>query len=260
MLGWEKGIRTNCTWVLFVMAQLLVGTAAEESFCDKTGEKIVIRNGVFASFVQSNEDWLHFTKPGNRERYQVEWETVDNMKVHYENFEQHMLVVGIAKVNPNYDPESKAANVNDVDHQRILIKESERHRVNSFNEAGWSPELMDAGNEKIIAGLGEFMPTVYSTKSSRRLTFVGVSTMDSTDLPQFTIFPVRPKASWVTGAPKCQKLGDDGQPLKARFNENDSGGMTNTMMENYFLSVIKTCRFPVSFFIPLLLGLITDQK
>ena len=46
------------------------------------------------------------------------------MKVHYENVERHMLAVGIAEVNPNYNPESKAADVNDVDHQRILIKES----------------------------------------------------------------------------------------------------------------------------------------
>ena len=61
MLGVEKVIRTNRTWVLFVMVQLLVGTAAEDFFCNKTGEKIVIRNGVFASFVQSNEDWLQFT-------------------------------------------------------------------------------------------------------------------------------------------------------------------------------------------------------
>ena len=90
---------------------------------------------------------------------------------------------------------------------------------------------MDAGNEKIIAGLGEFMPTVYSAKSSRRITFVGGSTMDGTDLPQFTIFPVHPKASWVTGAPKCRKFGDDVQPLKAKFYANDSGGMTNAMME-----------------------------
>ena len=98
---------------------------------------------------------------------------------------------------------------------------------------------MDAGNEKILTGLGEFIPTVYSTKSSRRVTFVGGSTMDSTDLLQFTIFSVRPEASWVTGALKCRKLGDDGQPLKARFNANDSGGMTNAMMEKYFWSVIK---------------------
>ena len=136
LLGREKGIRTNRTLVLFVMAQLLVGTAAEESFCDETGEKIVIRNGVFASFVQSNEDWLQFTKPGNRESYRVEWETVENMKVHYENVELHMLAVGIAEVNPDYNPESKAADVNDVDHQCILIKESEWHRVHSFDEAG----------------------------------------------------------------------------------------------------------------------------
>ena len=45
----------------------------------------LIRNGVFASFVRSNEDWLQFTNPGNHESYQVEWETVENMKVHYEN-------------------------------------------------------------------------------------------------------------------------------------------------------------------------------
>ena len=135
--------------------------------------------------------------------------------------------------------ESKAADVNDVDHHRILIKESEQHRVNLFNEAGWSPDLMDAGNEKILASLGEFIPTVYSTKSSRRVTFVGGSTMDGTDLPQFTIFPVRPEASWVTGAPKCGKLGDDGQPLKDIFDANDSGGMTNAIMEKYFWSVIK---------------------
>ena len=63
--------------------------------------------------------------------------------------------------------------------------------------------------------------------------------MDGTDLPQFTIFPVRPEASWVTGAPKCWKLGDDGQPLKAIFDANDSGGTTNAMMEKYFWSVIK---------------------
>ena len=93
-----------------------------------------------------------------------------------------MLDVGIAEVNPDYDPERKAADVNDVDHHCILIKESKHHRVHSFDEAGWSPNLMDAGNEKIIAGLGEFMPTVYSTKSSRRVTFVGGSTMDGTDL------------------------------------------------------------------------------
>ena len=68
---------------------------------------------------------------------------------------------------------------------------------------------MDAGNEKILAGLGEFILNVYPTKSSRRVTFVGGSTMDGTDLPQFTIFPVRLEASWVTGAPKCRKLGDE---------------------------------------------------
>ena len=150
-----------------------------------------------------------------------------------------MLAVGIAEVNPNYDTESNAADVNDVDHQRILIKESDRHRVHLFDEAGWSLDLMDAGNENILAGLGKFMPTVYSTKSSRSFTFVGVSTMDVTDLLQFTILPVRPEASCVTGASKCRKLGDYSQPLKARFDENDSGGMTNAMMEKYFWSVIK---------------------
>ena len=97
---------------------------------------------------------------------------------------------------------------------------------------------MNAGNKKILAGLGKFMPTVYSTKSSWRVTFVGGSTMDGTYIPQFTIFPVRPEASWVTGAPKCRNLGDDGQPLKAIFDANDSGGMTNAMMEKYFWSVI----------------------
>ena len=150
-----------------------------------------------------------------------------------------MLDVGIAEVNPNYDPESKAADVNDVDHQRILIKESERHRVHSFNEVGWSPDLMDSGNENILNVLGKFMPTVYSTKSSRSVTFVGGSTMDGTDLPQFTIFPVRPEASWVTGAPNFRKLGNNGQPLKARFGANDSGGMTNAIMKKYLWSVIK---------------------
>ena len=89
-----------------------------------------------------------------------------------------MLAVGIAEVNPNCDPEIKAADINDVDHQRILVKESERHRVHLFDKAGWSADLMDSGNEKILAGIGEFMPTVYSTKSSRRVTFVGGSTMD----------------------------------------------------------------------------------
>ena len=176
----------------------------------------LIRNGVFASFVKSNEGWLQFTKSGNHESHQVDWETVENMKVHYENVERHILAVGIAEVNPDYDPESKAADVNDVDHHHILIKENEQHRVQSFNKAGWSPDLMDAGNKKILAGLGEFMPTVYSTKYNRSVTFVGGSTMDGTDLPQFTISPVRPEASWVTGAPKCRKLGDDGQSLKAR--------------------------------------------
>ena len=85
--------------------------------------KQFIRNGVFASFVQSKEVWLQFTKLGNHESYRVEWETVENMKL------QHMLAVGISEVNPDYDPESKAANVNDVDHHCIMIKESERHHV-----------------------------------------------------------------------------------------------------------------------------------
>ena len=93
-----------------------------------------------------------------------------------------MLAVRIAEVKPDYEPEIKAADVNDVDHQRILINESERHRVHSFDEAGWSANLMDAGNENILAGLGEFMPTVYSTKSSQSVTFVGGSTMDGLDL------------------------------------------------------------------------------
>ena len=79
-----------------------------------------------------------------------------------------------------------------MDHQRILIKESERHRVHSFDKAGCSPDLMDALTENILASLGEFMPNVYSNKSSRRVTFVGGSTMDGTDLLQFTIFPCRP--------------------------------------------------------------------
>ena len=95
----------------------------------KVAAQQLIRNGVFASFVRSNEDWLQFKKLGNHESYQVEWETVENMKVHYENVERHMLAVGIAEANPNYDLESKADDVNDVDHQRILIKESERHHV-----------------------------------------------------------------------------------------------------------------------------------
>ena len=204
----------------------------------KVAAQQIIRNGVFASFVRSNEDWLQFTNPGNHESYQLEWETVENMKVHYENVERHMLAVVITEVNPNYDLEIKAADVNDVDHQSILIKESEQHRVHSFDEAGWSADIMDAGNEKIIAGLGEFMPTVYSTKSIRRVTFVGGSIMDGTELPQFTILPVRPEASWVTGEPKFWKLGDDGQPLKARFDANELGGMTNATMEKYFWSVI----------------------
>ena len=98
---------------------------------------------------------------------------------------------------------------------------------------------MDAVNEKILSGLGEFMQTVYSTKSSRHVTFVGGSTMDGTDFLQFTIFPVRPEASWVTGAPKLQNLGDNSLPLKDRFDVNDLGGMTNAMMEKYFWSVTK---------------------
>ena len=70
----------------------------------KVAAQQIIRNGVFASFVRSNEDWLQFTKPGNHESYQVKWETVENMKVHYENVERHMLAVVISEVNPDYDP------------------------------------------------------------------------------------------------------------------------------------------------------------
>ena len=55
-----------------------------------------------------------------------------------------MLAVGIAEVNPDYEPERKADDVNDVDHQRILIKESKRHRVHLFDEAGWSTSLTSA--------------------------------------------------------------------------------------------------------------------
>ena len=84
----------------------------------------------------------------------MEWETVENMKVHYKNVERHMLAVGIAEANPHSDPESKAADVNDMDHQRILIKESERHCVHSFNKAGWSPDLMDAGNIDLRVVIG----------------------------------------------------------------------------------------------------------
>ena len=58
------------------------------------------------------------------------------MKVHYNNFDRNMLAVGIAEVDPNYDPESKATDVNDVDHHHILIKDIEQHRVHSFDEAG----------------------------------------------------------------------------------------------------------------------------
>ena len=65
-----------------------------------------------------------------------------------------MLAVRIAEVKPDYEPEIKAADVNNVDHQLILIKESKRHCVHSFDEAGCSPDLMDAGNENILAGLG----------------------------------------------------------------------------------------------------------
>ena len=61
----------------------------------------LIRNGVFASFVRSNEDWIQFKKTGNHESYQVEWETVENMKVHYKNVERYMLAVGIAEANPH---------------------------------------------------------------------------------------------------------------------------------------------------------------
>ena len=38
----------------------------------KVAAQQLIRNGAFASFVRSNEDWLQFTKPGNHKSYQVE--------------------------------------------------------------------------------------------------------------------------------------------------------------------------------------------
>ena len=39
----------------------------------KVAAQQLIRNGVFASFVQSNEDWLQFTKTGNCKSYRLEW-------------------------------------------------------------------------------------------------------------------------------------------------------------------------------------------
>ena len=59
------------------------------------------------------------------------------MKVHYENVERHMLAVGIADDDLDYDPEIKASDVNNLDHQRILIKESDWHHVHSFDKVGW---------------------------------------------------------------------------------------------------------------------------
>ena len=55
----------------------------------------------------------------------------------------------------------------------------------SFDETGWSPNMVDMGRGKLLAGKNEFVPKVYSTKSSRRCTFVGGSSMDGTDLPQY---------------------------------------------------------------------------
>ena len=36
---------------------------------DKVADQQLIRNGMFASFVQSNKGWLQFTKPSNHESY-----------------------------------------------------------------------------------------------------------------------------------------------------------------------------------------------
>ena len=81
-------------------------------------------------------------------------------------------------------------------------------------------------------------PKVYSTKSSRRMTFVGGSKMNGEDLPQFGIFPVAFEKQWVAGPPKCRQVDPEGNPLPARYDFTKSGGMTNEMMLKFFHSVI----------------------
>ena len=76
--------------------QVLLQRVPNYDVTAKVAAQELIRTGVFASFIRSNKDSLQLTKPGNQESYQVEWETVENMKVHYENVERHMLAVVIA--------------------------------------------------------------------------------------------------------------------------------------------------------------------
>ena len=234
----KSGIRTGRTYAKYCAAVLLQGHQAEAHFIQPDGT-ILVPDKWFDSFVRAHKEDLDWKKPENRASSREEWEKIENMLPHYIKYEESVIAEGIGRANPDYDINSTNPDDFDLSHQRIIYHTSELYRVHSFDEVGWTLDMTDENNEKILCGKGETQPKVYSTKSGRRMTFVGGSKMDGTDLPQYGIFPCKYEKQWVAGAPTCRQVDPETkEPLPARYDASPSGGMTNAVMVKYFHSVI----------------------
>ena len=233
----KHGIRTGRSHCRHVAACLLQGTAAEAAFV--VDGVVTMPRGWFGNFVRKCKHQLDFDKPDNRASTREEWEDIGNMKPHCEKFESAMLDEKIAIKNPRHDPESKEQDLKHVEHQRVLPIKAELHRVHSFDEVGWTPDLTAETNEKILTGKHDTHPKVHATKSARRMTFVGGCKMNGDDLPQFGTFPCKYERTWVENPPVCRQIHPGtNKPLEARCDHSKSGGMTNDLMIKYFHSII----------------------
>lgn len=208
-------------------------------YADKDTGEIKIPATWFDSWFKHHSDKLMKAIPDAKSSSRVEWETVENMLPHYERFEHHVLKEGIGIKNPHYNPDSTDEDPFSVDHQKILIKADQAHRLHSLDEVGLSLDMVTSPSKEleIVTSWNDSDPKVYSTKSSKRVSFVGGSNAAGFDLPMFGIFPSGIEPEWVADAPLC-RMGPDDKKLEARFSFNPSGGMTNDMIMTYFESVI----------------------
>lgn len=141
--------------VQYLACRLVQGTEFEDDFATGVNGEIIMPKNWFDNFWRANHDELNPHQPTNRESYREEWESTENMLVHYTKYEEACVREGIACVNELYDASSAAEDIYHISHQRIVYIPGELYRVHSYDETGWTPNLTDTNGGLILTGKGE---------------------------------------------------------------------------------------------------------
>ena len=194
-------------------------------------------------FVRRHSDKLAFSNSRKHELQRERWTTAENIATFYDNLENLLVELGIAVVNPQYDPTARwrkgATDQENSKCARVLIVKPDRlcsvdETEVTTNQSGGS-HMGRTSSERIVRANDDFdHGETLTNKTSQRATMYGGSVANGFSLRPFVIFNCTPKLNWIVGAPVSTWIN-----LTSHLNHtcacdwNESGGSTAEVFLNW---------------------------